>query len=107
MAAKEKIKVYKYQVPADLAPGVFRAGVGFFRPGAVLKLPDLASFAFKKRTGIEDAWNAKLQPLDKAAYDELKRQHPKAVIKPVPSRQDENFVEAPALDEAEGAFVDA
>lgn len=54
----------EYMVPPELAPGVYRHGVGFFTPGDVLTLPDAAS-----KDG--DVPHVGLIPLDKESHAEL------------------------------------
>lgn len=50
----------KYLIPNEMAPGVYREGVGFFMPGEVITLPDLAS-----KPG--DAVSASLKAMDAEA----------------------------------------
>lgn len=63
----------QFYVTAEAAPGVARAGVGFFVPGQVLELPDGAS-----RPG--DKVSMRLQPVNIEAYDMLVAQHSKDVV---------------------------
>ena len=56
--------MYRYRVPPELSPGVYRAGVGFFQPGQVLTLPDGASTK-------DEVPNAALIPLDEASREYL------------------------------------
>lgn len=58
----------QFLIPSEMAPGVYRAGVGFFEPGQVLTLPDAAS-----KEG--DVLPSKLVPLDKDAHAALVKQH--------------------------------
>jgi hypothetical protein len=61
--------VAKFLVTAEMYPGAYRAGVGFFGPGEVLELPDAAS-----KPG--DKVSARLQPLDDEAVAMLAKDHP-------------------------------
>lgn len=58
----------KFVVPADMSPGVFRHGVGFFRPGSTIVLPDAASKPGEKPS-------IKLVPAELAAYKMLVDAH--------------------------------
>ncbi len=51
----------KFEVSTELSPGVYRAGVGIFRPGETLELPDVAS-----KEG--DVISANLIPLSAEAF---------------------------------------
>jgi hypothetical protein len=67
----------KFLVPPEMAPGVYRQGVGLFGPGSVLELPDAAS-----KPG--DVISARLVPLDEEAAAALKKAHG-AKAKPLPA----------------------
>lgn len=58
----------KFEVPQELAPGVFRPGVGLVRPGETLVLPDKSSEKLKRPT---DGFHPALIPLDDESYKAL------------------------------------
>jgi hypothetical protein len=58
----------KYLVGPPLYPGIFRAGIGFFKPGDVIELPDAASKP-------SDVPSRHLIPLDPEAAATLKKAH--------------------------------
>lgn len=60
--------LYRFRVPEEMSPGVYRHTVGFFEPGKVLTLPDDAS--------VEgEIVSSKLIPLDDASRDWLIAAH--------------------------------
>lgn len=77
---------YRFTVPSELSPGVFRAGVGFFAPGETVRLPDENSARYKKQTGEEEKWPWRLVPQNEESYQALKKQHPGKSVKRPPSR---------------------
>jgi hypothetical protein len=60
----------RFLIPASMAPGVYRQGVGMFPPGSVLELPDAASHP-------DEIPSVLLTPLDKEAHDTLKKAYGK------------------------------
>lgn len=64
----------RFLIPPEMAPGVYRAGVGFFIPGQELVLPDDAS-------KDDDVPSPKLLPLDEDALEWLQESHPKLKAK--------------------------
>lgn len=66
----------RYRVAPEQAPGVYRQGVGFFRPGQVLSWPDPAT-PVKPIDGSEfpELLSAKLVPLDEGSRTLLVAMH--------------------------------
>lgn len=65
---KKAATLFRFQVPAELEPGVYRQGVGLFPPGSTLTLPDAASKE-------NDVPSASLIPLDEESREYLIGRH--------------------------------
>jgi hypothetical protein len=92
----------KFEVPQELAPGVYRPGIGLVRPGEVLELPDKASKALDKpgKPSV-DGFHPALVPLDKESYEALSawQQTLKGPLKDVKIRKPGEVVPVPQLSE--------
>jgi hypothetical protein len=64
----------KFQVSADLAPGVYRAGVAFYVPGDVFSLPDAASPKGEDGKSLMEPVSLKLIPMDHEAREFMVKQ---------------------------------
>lgn len=63
-----KVKAGKFQIPPEMAPGYYRANVGFYEVGSVLTLPDVESERQRKK-GFPLYANPKLIPLNETAVE--------------------------------------
>lgn len=61
----------RFRVTEELDAGVYRAGVGLFRPGDEFELPDAATPGFEEDEPIVEAPHWTLEPLDQDADDAL------------------------------------
>lgn len=93
---------YRYRIPPELSPGVYRAGVGFFQPGQVITLPDGASTK-------DEVPNSQLIPLDEASREYLVQAQKRATearrraVAEAAERKKEVAIQEPVIKPVEAA----